>query len=147
MATDDYAQQLAQTPPENVLKVAETQTKLLTSYYRTVLAQARESFRWALVIAGLGSLFFLGAVVFLLITQLEYVAVASVISGTVVEVISGLNFYLYGKTTAQLAVFHQRLDQTQRFLLANSICESIEGEEGQKARATLAHKIADSTRG
>lgn len=146
-ATNVYAQQLARTKPANILEVAGAQTELLTGYYRTVLAQARESFRWALVAAGLGLLFFLGAVAFLVVVRLQSVATVSVISGALIEVISGINFYLYGKTTAQLATFHRRLDQTQRFLLANSVCESFEGEERQKARASLIHTIADPTLG
>jgi hypothetical protein len=54
------------------------------------------------------------------------IAVVSVISGAIVEVVSGVNFYLYNKTTHQLAGFQNRLDQTQRFLLANSICGSLD---------------------
>jgi TRADD-N domain-containing protein len=146
-ATGVYAEQLAKTKPANILEVAGTQTELLTGYYRTVLAQARESFRWALIAAGVGLLFFLGAVAFVLIVNLQSVATVSITSGALIEVISGINFYLYGRTTTQLATFHRRLDQTQRFLLANSVCESLEGEERQKARVSLVHTIADPTLG
>jgi hypothetical protein len=37
-----------------------------------------------------------------------------------------VNFYLYARTSAQLAEFHSRLDVTQRFLLANSLCETLD---------------------
>jgi hypothetical protein len=59
-----------------------------------------------------------------------------------VEVIAGINLYLYNKTTAQLAEFHQRLERTQRFLLANSIAESLENEQKQETRASLVRTIA-----
>jgi hypothetical protein len=146
-ATDVFAQQLAKARPGNILEVASTQTELLTSYYRTVLAQARESFRLALIAAGIGLLFFLGAVGTIVVAKLQPVATVSIISGALIEVIAGINFYLYGRTTTQLAMFHRRLDQTQRFLLANSVCEGIEGEEGQKARASLVQTIADPSLG
>ncbi len=73
---------------------------------------------------------------------MQNVAVVSLISGALIEVISGINFYLYGKTSVQLADFQTRLDVTQRFLLANSMCESLEGDYKQKARSELIRTIA-----
>ena len=138
---------LAEAKPGDVQRIAASQIELLTSYYNAVLAQARRSFNWALVAAGVGLVFFLGAVVFLLVTQSADVAVpvatVSAIGGALVEVIAGINFFLYSKTTAQLATFHQHLDQTQRFLLANSMCESLEGEYKQVTRASLINTIAN----
>jgi hypothetical protein len=125
-----------------VQEIAACQIGLLHSYYHTVLEQAKQSFRWALIAAGAGFAFLLAAVGFLLGQASVEVAVISTIAGVVVEVISGLNFYLYGQTTKQLAGYHLRLDQTQRFLLANSICEALEGDERQKARANLVKLIA-----
>jgi hypothetical protein len=142
-ASGDYAERLAQAKPDDILTIAGTQTDILTGYYTAVLAQANQSFRWALVVALVGLAFFLGAVAFLLTRQDQSAATVSVIGGALVEVISGVMFYLYGKTTAQLADYQQRLAQTQRFLLANAICESLEGEEKQKARSSLVHTIAD----
>jgi hypothetical protein len=52
-------------------------------------------------------------------------------------------FVLYGKATAQLSSFHSRLENLQRYLLANSLRESLDGEERNKARAAL---IQDITR-
>jgi hypothetical protein len=142
-ASGTYAERLKKIKPDDVLKIAGTQTEILTGYYTTALAQANQSFRWALVAGVLGLAFFFGAVAFLLAKQDQSIATVSVIGGALVEVISGILFYLYGKTTTQLANFQPRLVQTQRFLLANAICESLEGEEKQKARASLVHTIAD----
>ncbi len=133
---------LTSAAPGDIQKIAASQITLLTSYYDAVLRQATMSFRWALGAAIVGLLFFITAIVFLLTTSIQEVATVSVIGGALVEVISGINFVLYGKTTTQLAYFHQRLDQTQRFLLANSICELLEGEAKQKARSELIAVIA-----
>ena len=100
------------------------------------------SFRWAIIAAVVGLAFFLGAILFLLNSQNQSIATISIVGGTLVEVISGINFFLYGKTTTQLAYFHQKLDQTQRFLLANSICESLKGDEKEKSRSRLVTIIA-----
>lgn len=137
-----YIDRLAKAQPGDVQKIVASQISLLTSYYNAVLAQATMGFRWAVVAAGAGLILFLGAIAFLLITQITAVAVVGVVGGAIVEVISGINFMLYGKTTTQLAEFHERLDQTQRFLLANSICETLEGEAKQKTRAGLVSVIA-----
>lgn len=126
----------------DVQEIAASQIGLLTAYHTLVLDQARRSFGWALIAAGVGLAFFLAAVGFLVYQQLANAALVSLVSGAVVEVISGINFYLYGKTSAQLAEFQNRLDATQRFLLANSICESLKGETKQQARWELIRAIA-----
>jgi hypothetical protein len=140
---DQIVDQIAEADPGDVQQVASGQIRLLINYYGTALGQAQRSFTWALVAAGVGLAFLLAAVVFLLVTPFQPVAVVSVISGALVEVIAGVNFILYSKTTAQLAAYHNRLDQTQRFLLANSICESLEGEVKNTTRAALVAKIAN----
>jgi len=137
-----YVDQLSEAEPGDIQVVAASQIRLLTSYYNAVLAQATMSFRWALIAAGVGLAFFLGAVVLLITVESQSIAMVSVIGGTIVEVISGINFLLYGKTTTQLAHFHERLDRTQRFLLANSICETMGDEAQQKSRSELVKVIA-----
>jgi hypothetical protein len=111
-ASGDYADRLAQAKPDDILTIAGTQTEILTGYYTAVLAQANQSFRWALVAALVGLAFFFGAVAFVLTRQDQSAATVSVIGGALVEVISGVMFYLYGRTTAQLADYQQRLAQT-----------------------------------
>ena len=145
VAASDSINRLAEAEPGDILKVAASQIALLASYYKAVLDQAKMSFRWALVAAGIGLMFFLGAVFFLLTRESEAIATVGVISGALVEVIAGINFYLYNKTTAQLADFHYRLEQTQRYLLANSICEALQGNTKQETRAFLIQTIANPT--
>jgi hypothetical protein len=133
---------LAKAEPGDVQGIAASQIQLLTDFYRLALTQAGRSFRWALIAAGVGLLFFLAAVVFLITQKQQSVATISLVSGALIEVISAINFYLYGRTSAQLAEFHARLEATQRFLLANSICERLEGEAQQAARSDLIKTIA-----
>ena len=81
------------------------------------------------------------AVVFSLLNGLGVTSVP-LIAGAVVEVVSGVVFYLYGKTSSQLSIFHSRLEVLQRYLLANSICESLDGEARNTARAALIQEIS-----
>jgi len=94
VAASDSINRLAEAEPGDILKVAASQIALLASYYKAVLDQAKMSFRWALVAAGIGLMFFLGAVFFLLTRESEAIATVGVISGALVEVIAGINFYL-----------------------------------------------------
>lgn len=138
----EITNELSETSPGDIQKIAANQTKLLHYYYNAVLTQATTSFNWALIAACTGLAFFLGAVTFLFFTNSQAIATIGAIGGAIAEAISAINFYLYGKTTTQLADFHQRLDQTQRFLLANSICESLNDDAKQTSRSALVHLIA-----
>jgi hypothetical protein len=133
--------QLADVNKANPQDVAAGANNILTGYYSIALRQSQDSFRSALGAAIVGAAFFLLAVAFLLWTGSTEIATVSSIGGAVVEVIAGLNFYLYGKTTAQLDSYRRSLEQTQRFLLANSIAETL-GTEKEETRADLVDTIA-----
>ena len=132
---------LTKAKPGDVQEIAASQIELLRTFYDLAIGQARRSFRWALAASIVGLAFLLSAVTFVLVGKPTEAAIVSVISGAIVEVIAGINFYLYSKTTEQLSLFHARLDITQRFLLANSLCEGLEGEKKQAARAELISKL------
>jgi len=140
-------QRVAKANPSNVQEVAASQLEIINSYYQNVLYQAKESFQWALVAAGSGLIFFLVAIGFLVHEKSEKVSNVSLISGALVEVIAGINFYLYSRASDQLSRFHTRLDVTQRFLLANSLCENLEGEIKHETRAELIRLIANHQMG
>ncbi|MCP4374180.1 MAG: hypothetical protein GY797_39665 [Deltaproteobacteria bacterium] len=135
---------VAQADPGNISQVAASQLDISNTYYESVLFQAQQSFRWAIIGAGVGIIFFVVAIGFVLYNQPTPVSTISVVTGALVEVLSGINFWLYRQTARQLEVFHSRLEQTQRFILANSVCENLEGETKQAARAELVHTIATS---
>jgi hypothetical protein len=56
--------------------------------------------------------------------------------------VASIVFWLYARTASQLSIFHNRLDALQRYLLANSICKGLDGENKNKARAELIRNIA-----
>ena len=124
-----------------------SQLNIINSYYNSVLQQAQQSFRWALIAAGIGLAFFILAVGFLLLQKPDQLSTISLISGVVIEFISGINFYLYGRASQQLAAFHTRLDRMQRFFLANNISQSIDGKEKNAALAELIRLIGSADSG
>lgn len=125
----------------DVQEIASAQIQLLTQYYNEALTQAQKSFDWALRISIAGFvLFLIAAILFFLGAGIEAAAITS-LSGALIQVIAGINFYLYGKTSNQLSLFHTRLDITQRILLADSLCENLEGEIKQNTRSDLIKQI------
>lgn len=134
---------LSQADPGEIQKIAASQIALLNSYYNTSLGQAKSSFRWALVAAGVGLAFLLGSIASTLTVEPRFISAVAAIGGVVSEFVAAINFWLYGKTLQQLNHFHDRLDQLQRFLLANSICESLEPRTQQEARYKLVATIAN----
>src|SRR5262249_26500103 len=99
----DSINRIGTADPANVQQIAASQLELLAGYHQIALAQSRRSFFWALVGSGVGLIFFVAAVAFALATGITLAAVVPLLSGAVVEVVAGIVFVLYGKTTAQLS--------------------------------------------
>jgi hypothetical protein len=135
----------AKANPGDVQANAANQLGLLLGYHQIVQAQSRRSFNWALIGAGTGLAFFIVAAGFTIWTGKAVEAIIPAISGAIVEVVAGILFYLYSKTTAQMREFHSRLERLQLYLLANSICESLQGDEHDKTRSELIREIATVT--
>ena len=123
--------------PAKIQEVAASQVVISDVYYKNVLQHSQRLFRWALVAAGTGLIFFLVAVALLLLRESVSGALISLASGAVMEAIAMLNFYLYGRVFNQLKEFHERLDRTQQYLLANSICENLKGDVKQATQIEL----------
>jgi TRADD-N domain-containing protein len=132
----------------DIKTTAIAQIDLLTKYYNRVLKQANDSFWWAEATAAAGFLLFgiaVACVIWGEANQALNGATIAGLGGAIVQVISGLQFWLYGKTTDQLAHFHQSLEQTQRFLIASSLCDSLDDKATQlNALSTLIATISGS---
>ncbi|MGC1377184.1 MAG: HEAT repeat domain-containing protein [Anaerolineales bacterium] len=133
--------------PGDVKGIATQQNILLMQYYQEALNQAKTSFNRASRMATIGVFFFIISIgcLFLLSVSRDIAIVGTVgsaIGGTLVEVISGIMFYLYAKATSQLIYFQQPLYQMQRFVVANSICEALDGEHKQQALSKLVDSVA-----
>jgi hypothetical protein len=138
---------VARADPGNIQEVAASQLLLTNNYYRSVLRQARQSFIAAVIAAGAGLAFFAAAVIVSLSTNALDAAIISALGGIIVELISGLNFWLYSHAASQLDAFHLRLERTQHFLLANSVCESLSAGDRDRVRALLVQQIVAAPTG
>lgn len=140
-AAEQALKRLSDAPEGDVRAIAASQIELLSRFYDLALSQAGRSFRWALAASVTGLAFFLLAIAFMLWQRSSELATLTLISGALIELIAGVNFYLYGRTLSQLSLFQGRLEVTQRFLLANSLCESLGDEWRDKTRARLIDQL------
>jgi len=130
--------------PAKIQEVAASQVVISEMYYQNVLQHARRLFRWALIAAGTGLIFFLAAVALLVWHQPVNGALISLTSGGVMEALAVLNFCLYGRVFTQFRELHERLDRTQQYLLANSICENLKGDVKQATQIELMRAMMHS---
>ncbi len=135
---------VATADPSDTQKVASVLLEMSLNYYEHVRREARQSFYSALGAAVVGTCFFIVGAGFFLGLNGEKAKI-SLIAGALVQVISGINFYLYGKSARQFAMFHVCLERMNRFLVANSICTNLESAvKRDEARAELVHIMAEA---
>jgi hypothetical protein len=101
---------VAKADPGNIQEVAASPLALSNSYYQSVLSQAR--FLATIVSAAIGLVFFILSLILAMVSHNPDAAYISALAGGIVEVISGLNFWLFGRTASQLDAFHVRLEKT-----------------------------------
>ena len=141
---------LGKVKPANINKVASLHSRMILDYYQDVRMQAQQSFHWALIWAGIGLCFFIYAVIAWIMHQslsssIPMGSVIGVIAGTLVQVISGINFKLYSQAARQFASFHICLERINRFLLSNTLCENLVSEANKdKMRQKLIWLIANA---
>ncbi len=99
----------------------------LREYYVISKRQANRAFTSTLAICVLGFVVFIVGIVLSAVTEQE-LALYTTISGGIVEVISGLFFWLYKSTTNQLNLYHERLGYTEKYLTAMQLAENMSPE-------------------
>lgn len=119
--------------------IAALLLKMSLRYYADVLRQAQKSFFLALGTAAVGIAFFLYAA---WSSMHGGPAKIGIITGALVEVISAIGFFLYGRAARQFGAFDICLERMNRFLIANSVCESMEPQKRDEARGALVDVMA-----
>jgi hypothetical protein len=140
--TDEALTSLSNAQPADIQTIAASQIQLLTSHYEMVLEQARKAFKAAKLALVAGALLFTLAALSMMAVAHQAIITISFVGGLLVALISGVNFYFYWRTIAQLKGFHYRFDRIQSYLLANSVCERLDGEAKTASRQELIRKIA-----
>ena len=133
---------LSKAKPGDIQAIAASQMNLLTGHYEMVLKQADKIFKAAKYALIAGALLFTVAVMLMMAEKNQVIVAISFVGAVVVELVSGINFFFYWKTVSQFKGFHYRFDRIQSYLLANSVCESLDGEAKTASRQELIRRIA-----
>ncbi len=133
---------LEQSDPTDFQQIAASQLDLALSYYKSVRDQSEQSFLWSRITSGIGLAFFLLAVTFFII-RLENISYISAVGGALVEVYAGLIQWQGKRKEDQAKNYHVRLDRIQRFIIANSACEGLDGAEKQQKRSEIISKLVE----
>ncbi|MFX1590424.1 MAG: hypothetical protein ACFFC1_20005 [Promethearchaeota archaeon] len=114
----------------------------LREYYTINKQQARNAFSAALFVCFLGFLIFgVGVVMSYISPSASGVVQYSTISGTIVEIIAGLFFWLYNKSIKQINLFHESLQHTQKFLTAIQLTGEISDSNRDAAYAYIIQNV------
>lgn len=137
---------IRQSDPTNFQNIAASELDLSNSYYASVRIQSGQSFLWSLIASGVGLVFFIISVVFLIfeLGKVSYFGAAvSAVGGAFVEVYAGLIQWQGRQTAKQAKDCRNDLNRIQRFIIANSACEGLKDEEKQKKRAEIISKLVE----
>jgi hypothetical protein len=135
-------EQIGNAAPDDAQSIGSLLQKMILNYYADVRRQAQQSFLAALVVACIGILFFIYAIWLGMSSDGILQASIGVIAGTLIQVISGINFYLYARASRQFGAFHVCLERTNRFILANCMCEKLSLPARDEMRVELARLVA-----
>lgn len=116
----------------------------LREYYIINKQQARNSFSAALFISFLGFVLFAFGVIITYFYKTDNIIQYSTISGTIVEIIAGLFFWLYSKAINQINIFHSSLLNTEKFLTAIQLVEKISPNNRDRTYNFIIEKIIDT---
>ncbi len=115
----------------------------MREYYVINKQQARNAFSSAIFSCILGFIIFvLGIIVFYFIPNNNLsILNLTTLSGGIIEVVSGLFFWLYTKSLKQINLFHESLQETQKFLTAIQISEKISKENQDETYMYIIEQI------
>lgn len=111
----------------DIIELMLKNVRELREYYVISKRQATNAFSASLLVCFLGFVIYITGII-AFVSSGENALLLTTIAGTIVEVISGLFFWLYRQTLAQLNIYHQRLGTTEKYLTAIRLADKM-GED------------------
>jgi len=132
-----HCAKIARMSPDNVQEIASILQNMIVAYYQDVRRQALLAFFAAFGLEIVAVLFFFYAASIAMRDGDIKSAALSATSGFLIQVMTGVVFYLYSQSARQFAGFHICLERTNRFLLANAMVEHLPEAEKISKRAEV----------
>ena len=118
--------------------------KELKEFYVICKQQIRKSFSAAMFSCFAGFVLFVLAVIIFLLGGNNSASLMAVLSGAIVEIVSGLYFWMYRETSKQLGKYHKRLEATEKYLIALQIIEMLPEENRNEQYGKLIDYIFEN---
>lgn len=109
---------------DDVIDLMLKNVRELREYYIISKRQATNAFSASLIVCFMGFIVYIAGIAVFVISG-ENALLLTTISGTIVEVISGLFFWLYRHAIKQLNIYHQRLGTTEKYLTAIRLVDKM----------------------
>lgn len=123
---------------DDVIDLMLKNVRELREYYIISKRQATNAFSASLIVCFLGFIVYIAGIAVFVVSG-ENALLLTTISGTIVEVISGLFFWLYTHAIKQLNIYHQRLGTTEKYLTAIRLVDKM----GQNQHDTMYKHIIE----
>lgn len=123
---------------DDVIDLMLKNVRELREYYIISKRQATNAFSASLIVCFLGFIVYVAGIAVFVVSG-ENALLLTTISGTIVEVISGLFFWLYRHAIKQLNIYHQRLGTTEKYLTAIRLVDKM----GQSQHDTMYRHIIE----
>lgn len=108
----------------NVINMMLRNVSELKEYYVISKGQSKKSFNASLFISFFGVLIYLVGI-FISILSTNNILPYSIIAGSITQIIAGSFFLIYKNAISQLNIYHQRLGETEKYLIAIQLIEKI----------------------
>ena len=118
--------------------------KELKEFYVICKQQIRKSFSAAMFSCFAGFVLFVLAVIIFLLGGNNSASLTAGLSGALVEIVSGLYFWMYRETSKQLGKYHKRLEATEKYLIALQIIEMLPEENRNEQYGKLIDYIFEN---
>lgn len=118
--------------------------KELKEFYVICEQQIRKSFSAAMFSCCAGFVLFVLAVIIFLLGGNNSASLTAGLSGAIVEIVSGLYFWMYRETSKQLGKYHKRLEATEKYLIALQIIEMLPEENRNEQYGKLIDYIFEN---
>lgn len=118
--------------------------KELKEFYIICKQQIRKSFSAAMFSCFAGFVLFVLAVIIFWLDGNNSASLTAGLSGAIVEIVSGLYFWMYRETSKQLGKYHKRLEATEKYLIALQIIEMLPEENRSEQYGKLIDYIFEN---
>lgn len=138
--TEDTLKDIQNQSDYDVFKLLYKNVRESTEYYIISKRQANKSFTLAIISCILGVLIYICG--FVIVSAFDKdIIIFTTIAGSVVELITGLSFWVYNKCIKQLSEYHKRLSSTEKYLTSIQMADKMSDSKKEEMYKWLIQNV------